>query len=109
MKTRPGKHWLKRRCRWFIASIVLFAACGGDGASAPGGSNTSSPPSSNRPGKGKTGDDCQRLSDCDESTEDTCLKVGSTGFCTHSCTRDSQCPSGFECNISPYTACVPKR
>lgn len=37
------------------------------------------------------------------------LSQGDSGFCTRTCTSADDCPEpGWECNLAPYTACVPE-
>jgi hypothetical protein len=56
-------------------------------------------------GQGALGDDC---TDADHCAEGKCILVGDSGFCTRTCTSADDCPEeGWECNLAPYTACVP--
>jgi hypothetical protein len=115
---------LERRSliRFSLALAILLAACSSDSGSGSSGTNGPSGPSgpsgpgdSGTPGaasspapKGKLGDNCSSAADC---STDQCLTArgASVGFCTRQCTSNADCPeSGYECNLSPYTACVPK-
>jgi hypothetical protein len=48
-------------------------------------------------GTGIYGSDCENISDCSEETFCGWNFSDSTGFCSTSCTEDSECPSGSEC------------
>lgn len=99
------------------ATAALTVACSssdssdsssGSGGSSGSGSGGSAGGSSSG---GKLGDNCSKVDDC-ASPENICIKAGgaTVGFCTHSCTKSADCPSsGWECNLSPYTACVPTK
>ncbi len=81
-------------------------------SSSSSGSTSSSSGSSGTSGSKKLGDDCTKGDECEGGK---CLKFTGNdgkehGFCTRQCTKAADCPeSGWECNLSPYTACVPKK
>ncbi len=106
------------------ASLTLSAiACGDDTGKSGGGddidepsggqdsSQTSSDNGSSSASKAKFGEDCLKGSECEEGkcltfTTDRDVKMG---FCTRQCTQAADCPEeGWECSLSPYTACIPK-
>lgn len=94
--------------------VVLVAACsgsssggggGGGGGSGDGGGGGGGGSDGGGGTKAAFGADCKSGDDC---TTGMCLKGDWGGFCTRQCTKASDCPEmGWECNISPYTACVP--
>jgi len=104
----------------FLAALALTLGIGGATGCSSDDSTSSSKQSSGdggssggdgggTPSKAAFGADCQVADDCSTGK---CLKVqgASAGFCTRQCTSASDCPEdGFECNLAPYTACVPKR
>jgi hypothetical protein len=99
----------------FASLSLAVVACSSDsssGTEASGGSSSSTGTGgSSSSGGGQLGANCQGVADC-ASSETTCIKAGgaTVGFCTHTCTKSSDCPStGWECNLSPYTACVPTK
>lgn len=84
---------------------------GEHGSSGDGSSGTTDPGSSGSSGTKKKGmgDDCTSASECEDGKCLTFEKGGqSFGFCTKQCVEASDCPSDWDCNLSPYTACVPK-
>lgn len=56
------------------------------------------------------GDNCTAGSECQEHK---CVRFKDNQgvdrrFCSRTCTKAADCPeSGYVCNLSPYTACVP--
>ena len=80
-----------------------------DGADAPADDGADAPADDGGSGKA-LGDDC---TSADECADGTCLMFeddmgNQYGFCTRTCTSADDCPEeGWECNLSPYTACVP--
>ena len=120
-----------------VASTLAIAGCSSDGGGSstsgspsggssgtPSGSTGGSTSSSSSSSSGSTsqgpgqsgggskafGEDCTATSEC---KTDKCVTFkdnsGATkGFCSRTCTKSSDCPeSGWTCNLSPYTACVP--
>jgi hypothetical protein len=98
-----------------VSFVAAVAACGGGGGgsggggggggSSSGGGSGSSSSSGGSGGQAAFGADCSASNDC---ATGLCLTGSWGGFCTHSCTQPSDCPqTGWECNLSPYTACVP--
>jgi hypothetical protein len=119
---------------FFAISTASTVACSsddtGNGSSSSGGSSsggsssggstssTSSTSSSSSTSSGSTsgtkalGDDCTKSSEC---KEDKCVLFTDNngmqrGFCSRICTKAADCPeTGWECNLAPYTACVPSK
>lgn len=112
-----------------LACLLLVVACGSDdtgsstsssgGGSSSGGSSTSSTSSSSSSssssGGGGTksfGQDCTKSEECQENK---CVLFTDNsgqerGFCSRVCTKAEDCPEdGWECNLAPYTACVPAK
>lgn len=121
-----------------LLSLTSAPACGSDdnggsstsssggssGGSSSGGSSSStsstsssstsssSTSSSGGTGTKALGEDCAQSSECKENK---CVRFTDNsgqerGFCSRICTKAADCPeTGWECNLSPYTACVPAK
>jgi predicted small secreted protein len=110
-----------------VSTSLLTTACGGDDGDGEDGDETSSDSSdgssdsgnttsdgntnneggnqSSAPSKKALGDSCSEAAECEDGI---CITYDGGGFCTRQCTSASDCPEeGWDCNISPYTACVP--
>lgn len=81
-------------------------------SSSESSSSTESSSSSTSSGSKVLGQDCTASAEC---AENKCVLFTDNdgkrrGFCSRACTKAEDCPeSGWECNISPWTACVPQR
>src|SRR5262249_22257413 len=109
-----GEFVMSRIGMFFLALPLVLAACSsssdGGGGSADGGGGSSEGGGGGQDAgggqKAAFGADCKSADDCSTGM---CLKGSWGGFCTRSCTKVEDCPEmGWECNLSPYTACVPK-
>ena len=118
-------------CVWLAGSLLAFGCSSGgegtgDGTGTPTGagsdggvaSRTSDSGSVSKtadagtsPTKKAFGDDCTASDQCSDGK---CVQFTGNdgkkhGFCSRQCTTAEDCPeSGWECNLAPYTACVPK-
>ncbi len=115
---------------WVAVSFALALGCSsggeetsGDGGPSPAPSSTTdggktptptpapTPTPTPTPTKGALGDNCAASDQC---AEGKCVQFTDNsgqkrGFCSRQCTKAADCPeSGSECNLAPYTACVPK-
>ncbi len=83
---------------------------GSSSSSSSSSSSTSEGPGQGGGGTRSFGEDCTQKSEC---KTDKCVTFkdnsGQTrGFCSRTCTKSSDCPeTGWVCNLSPHTACVP--
>jgi len=81
-------------------------------SSSTSSSSTSSSSGSSGGGSKELGTDCTAGSECKDGK---CVKFTDNsgtprGFCSRTCTKAEDCPEeGWECNLAPYTACVPKK
>lgn len=81
-------------------------------SSTSSSSTSSSSGSSGGGGSKALGTDCTAGSECKDGK---CVKFTDNsgtprGFCSRTCTKAEDCPEeGWECNLAPYTACVPKK
>jgi hypothetical protein len=104
-----------------MAALGVFAcgssdeggsSSGSSGSSSSSGSSgaTSSSSSGGASGTGSLGEHCESNGDCKESkcVQFTDNDGNERGFCSRVCTKAEDCPEeGWECNLAPYTACVP--
>jgi hypothetical protein len=87
----------------FVSIAACSSSSGGGGSSDDGNSSTGS----GKTGGGKVpfGADCKEAVDCETGV---CVTGSWGGFCSRQCSNAADCPEmGWECNITPYTACVP--
>lgn len=115
----------------FAFTLALGCSSGGEETGGDGGSSTSpsittdggktaqpTPTTTGTPtptptptAKGALGDNCTASEQC---ADGKCVQFTDNsgqkrGFCSRQCTKAEDCPeSGWECNLAPYTACVPK-